>query len=81
MEPADDYKGAKVLLEELPEWMERLAADKGHDAGWVRNVLESMGIEPCISGKKNRLVEIEYDHPVTCAWYFCRHIACSVCVP
>lgn len=29
---ASDYKGAKVLLEQLLEWIERLAADRGYDA-------------------------------------------------
>ena len=56
-----DYKGAEVLLERLPKWMERLAVDMGYDADWVRNALESMGIEPCIPGRKNRVVAIEYD--------------------
>ena len=53
---ASDYKGAKVLLEQLPEWIERLAADKGYGANWVRNVLECMGIEPCIPGKRTGLL-------------------------
>ena len=58
---ASDYKGVEVLLKELPECIKRLAADKGYDADWVRNLLESMGIEPCIPGKKNRIVPIKYD--------------------
>ena len=58
---ASDYKGAKVLLEQLPKWIERLAADMGYDGDWVRDALECMGIEPCIPGRKNRVVDIEYD--------------------
>ena len=55
---ASDYKGAKVLLEQLSEWIERLAADRGYDANWVRNVLESMGIDPCIPGKRTSLLRL-----------------------
>ena len=58
---ASDYAGAKVLLEQLPEWINRLVADRGYDANWVREALESMGIEACIPGKKNRVVAIKYD--------------------
>ena len=49
---ASDYAGVKVLLEQLLKWINRLAADWGYDADWVRGVLESMGIEPCIPGKR-----------------------------
>ena len=58
---ASDYAGARALLKKLPKWVKRLAADRGYDANWVRDVLEGMGIEPCIPGKKNRVVAIEYD--------------------
>ena len=58
---ANDYKGAKVLLETLPKWIKRLASDMSYDGDWVRNVLEGMGIEPCIPGRKNRVVDIKYD--------------------
>ena len=54
---ASDYKGAKVLLKSLPQWTERLTADRD----WVRNMLESMGIEPCIPGRKNQVVAVKYD--------------------
>ena len=33
----------------------------GYNADWVRSVLESMGMEPCIPGRKNRVVAIKYD--------------------
>ena len=56
-----DYKGGEVLLEELPKCIERFATDRGYDGDWVRDVLESMGIDSCIPGRKNRLVAIEYD--------------------
>ena len=58
---ASDYKGADVLLGKLPKCTKRLAEDKGYDGGRVRNVLEFMGIDPCIPRRKNRVVDIEYD--------------------
>ena len=58
---ASDYAGVEPLLELVPKWVKRLAADRGYDANWVREALESMGIDPCIPGKKNRLVDIKYD--------------------
>lgn len=36
-------------------------ADKGYDADWYRDALRTIGIEPCIPGKKNRKIPIEYD--------------------
>lgn len=61
---ANDYAGEKVLLEQLPKYIKRPATDMGYDANWVRNALESMGIEPCILGRKNRVVAIEHDRRV-----------------
>ena len=58
---ANDFVGAKVLLEKLPQGFKRLSADRGYDGNWVRDDLESKGIAPCIPGKKNRLVAIEHD--------------------
>ena len=58
---ASDYARAKVLLKKLSKWIKRLATDRGYDADWVREVLESTEIDPCIPGKKNRLVSIEHD--------------------
>ena len=56
-----DHKGAEVLLEKLPNRVEHFLGDMGYDSNEIRNILESMGIEPCIPGKKNRVVAIEYD--------------------
>ena len=53
---ASDYAGAKVLLEQLPKWINLLAVDRGYDVDWVRDVLEGMGIEPCIPGKRTGLL-------------------------
>ena len=44
----------EVLLKELLECIKRLVADMGYDADWVRNLLESMGIDPCIPGRGMR---------------------------
>ena len=42
-----DYIGAAALLDELPkaQW---LLGDRGYDADWFRDTLQSKGIEPCI---------------------------------
>ena len=55
-----DYKGAARLLNKLPRAKE-LLADRGYDADWFREALIKKGIAPCIPGKKNRKVQIEYD--------------------
>jgi len=45
-----DYTGAAALLSSLPsaQW---LLADRGYDADWFREGLESKGIKPCIPGR------------------------------
>lgn len=55
-----DYKGARALLDRLPQARE-LLADRGYDADWFRKALRHKGITPCIPGKKNRKIEITYD--------------------
>ena len=44
---ASDYTGAAALLCSLPE-AEWLLADRGYDAGWIREALKDKGIKPCI---------------------------------
>ena len=41
--------------------MERLAVERSYDGDRVRIVLENMGIESCIPGRKNPIVTIKYD--------------------
>ena len=55
-----DYKGARHLLDALPE-ANVLLADRGYDADWFRDALREKGIEPCIPPKKNRKAKIEYN--------------------
>jgi transposase len=48
-----DYADAPALLDSLPtaEW---LLADRGCDAGWLRDALKDKGIKACIPGWKSR---------------------------
>lgn len=55
-----DYKGARALIDKLPQAFE-LLADRGYDADWFREALIDKGITPCIPPKKNRKVHIPYD--------------------
>ena len=55
-----DYKGAALLLDQLPHAKE-LLADRGYDADWFRLALLERGIAPCIPPKKNRKIQYEYD--------------------
>ena len=55
-----DYKGAEALLDKLPP-AQTLLADRGYDANWFRIALQRKGIIPCIPGKKNRTIPVEYD--------------------
>ena len=55
-----DYKGASELLEDLPAAKE-LLADRGYDANWFREALQSKGIAPCIPPKRNRKEQFAYD--------------------
>lgn len=55
-----DYTGAAALLSSLPtaDW---LIADRGYDAAWFREALQSKGIRPCIPGRKSRGKPVRYD--------------------
>jgi len=55
-----DYKGAALLVDQLPKAKE-LLGDRGYDADWFRNALLEKGITPCIPPKKNRKIRLEYD--------------------
>ena len=43
----NQYIGARALLDDLPT-TNHLLADRGHDADWYRETVESKRIEPCI---------------------------------
>jgi transposase len=55
-----DHKGAREMLERLPK-TKALIADRGYDSNWFRNELTARGIMPCIPGRKNRKLSIDYD--------------------
>jgi len=55
-----DYKGAEILLDELPRGKFMLA-DRGYDVLWFRDGLKRKGIKPCLTAKKNRKTDIPYD--------------------
>jgi transposase len=57
---ASDYKGAAVLLKNLPQ-TDELLADRGYDADWLRKALRDKGITACIPGKRNRKEPVSYD--------------------
>ena len=54
-----DYAGAAALLDDLPkaQWM---LADRGYDADWYRDALQTKDITPCIPGRKSKIISIEY---------------------
>jgi transposase len=54
-----DFKGADVLLKDLPG-AKALLGDKGYDNDKIRTMLTDQGITPCIPPKKNRKTTIEY---------------------
>lgn len=55
-----DHKGARDLLEQLPQ-AKALIADRGYDSDWFRNELTARGIASCIPGRKHRKQAIDYD--------------------
>lgn len=55
-----DYTGAASLLDRLPK-AERLLADRGYDADWLRDALKDKGIKVCIPGRKSRKKAVNYD--------------------
>jgi transposase len=55
-----DYRGAATVLPALPA-TDVLIADKGYDSDWFRQVLQGLGIEPCIPGRSTRNQSVVYD--------------------
>ncbi len=56
----NDYIGARALLDTLPP-AKHMLADRGYDADWYREALESSGITQCIPSRRRRKVPIAYD--------------------
>ena len=55
-----DYKGAKVLMRNIPS-TQTMLADRGYDADWFRNALKAQRIIPCIPPRANRTRRLRYD--------------------
>jgi transposase len=55
-----DYRGAATVLPALPD-ADILIADRGYDSDWFREALTDRSIEPCIPGRKNRKLPVDYD--------------------
>ena len=55
-----NYTGARALVSSLPaaDW---LLGDREYDADWFHEGLVSMGITPCIPGRKSREKPFKYD--------------------
>jgi len=56
-----DCTGARTLVNDLPDDTERLAADRGHDADWLRRSLKEERIVPCIPPRRNRVEPVDRD--------------------
>ncbi len=55
-----DYTGAAALLDDMPkaQWV---LGDRGYDADWFRDTLQTKGIEPCIPDRRSRNEPVRYD--------------------
>jgi transposase len=55
-----DDTGAAAIRGNLPaaEWR---IADRGYDAAWFRGALKSIGIRPCVPGRKSRGKTVRHD--------------------
>ncbi|AQS84644.1 transposase [Acetobacter aceti] len=49
-----DFKGADVLLADLPDETEEVIGDRGYDSNKIRQSLADRNITACIPPKKNR---------------------------
>ncbi|SEP42113.1 Transposase [Methylobacterium sp. UNC300MFChir4.1] len=58
---ASDVTTVPAVLAEAPGRIQRLAADKGYDADWLRADLRKSGITPVIPGKRGRKRKIRHD--------------------
>ena len=56
-----DYRGAATVLPVLPPDATAMIADRGYDSDWFREALTDLEITPCIPGRRNRKVPVEYD--------------------
>ena len=56
---ASDYKGAEVLLPDLPA-ARVVIADRGYDSNKIRKTVKDQDIEACIPLRKTRTKKIPY---------------------
>lgn len=56
-----DHKGARLMLDALPE-AKAMIADRGYDSDWFRAALAARGTEPCIPPTKSRKKPLDYDN-------------------
>jgi transposase len=56
-----DFKGADVLLADLPEGTEKVIGDRGYDSNKIRQSLVDRNITACIPPKKNRETKSSYN--------------------
>ncbi|KAA8384850.1 MULTISPECIES: IS5 family transposase [Alphaproteobacteria] len=56
-----DFKGADVLLANLPEETQEILGDRGYDSNKIRQSLADRNITACIPPKKNRKSKPPYD--------------------
>jgi transposase len=55
-----DHKGARLLLDALPQ-AATLIADRGYDSNGFREALAAKGVKPCIPPRRNRTSPPPYD--------------------
>ncbi|GBR10222.1 transposase [Acetobacter oeni LMG 21952] len=56
-----DFKGAYVLLADLPDETQEVLGDRGYDSNRIRQNLAERNITACISPKKNRKSKLPYN--------------------
>nr|WP_242010974.1 IS5 family transposase [Acetobacter musti] len=61
-----DFRGADVLLADLPDETEEVIGDRACDSNRIRRILVEQNITVCIPPKKNRKSKPPYD------WHLCK---------
>ncbi|MCE0745568.1 IS5 family transposase, partial [Acetobacter sicerae] len=56
-----DFRGADVLLADLPDETEEVIGDRGYDSNKIRQSIADRNITACIPPKKNRTSKPSYD--------------------
>lgn len=53
----NDFKGADVLLADLPDEIEEVIGDRGYDSNQIRLSFAERNVTTCILPKKNRKIK------------------------